>query len=150
MPSIAFAAPLLPGMTELDRDVMTSFQTGKRKTDYEDARHRAGITREMVWIQTTPSGDVAIDAILEADDLDAAFTALGKSDEPFDLMVPRPRTTGPRLLTGRRLPYPRTGPGLRQLTAAPRAHGDATGSGLTGSAAYRALWPMCARVRRVC
>jgi hypothetical protein len=83
MPSIAFAAPLLPGMTELDRDVMTSFQTGERKTDYEDARHRAGITREMVWIQTTPSGDVAI-VYLEADDLDAAFTALGKSDQPFD------------------------------------------------------------------
>ncbi|MCW2573689.1 MAG: hypothetical protein JWO88_3747, partial [Frankiales bacterium] len=51
MPTIAFAAPLLPGMTELDRDVMTSFQTGERKTDYEDARRRAGITAEKVWIQ---------------------------------------------------------------------------------------------------
>jgi hypothetical protein len=83
MPTIAFAAPLLPGMTEIDRDVMTSFQTGERKTDYEDARRRAGITRENVWIQTTPAGDVAI-VYLEADDLDAAFTTLGTSDEPFD------------------------------------------------------------------
>jgi hypothetical protein len=82
MPTIAFAAPLLPGMTELDRDVMTSFQIGERKIDYEDARRRAGITRETVWIQTAPAGDLAI-VYLEADDLDAAFTALGKSDAPF-------------------------------------------------------------------
>jgi hypothetical protein len=83
MPTIAFAAPLLPGMTQVDRDVMTSFQSGERKTDYEDARRRAGITREQVWIQTTPAGDMAI-VYLEADDLDAAWTTLGKSDEPFD------------------------------------------------------------------
>jgi membrane protein required for beta-lactamase induction len=83
MSTIAFATPLLPGMTGLDRDAMTSFQTGERKTDYEDARRRAGITREKVWIQTTPAGDMAI-VYMEADDLDAAFAALGKSDEPFD------------------------------------------------------------------
>lgn len=83
MPTIAFASPLLPGMTALDRDVMTSFQSGERKTDYEEARRRAGITRETVWIQTTPAGDLAI-VYLEADDLDVAFTTLGKSDEPFD------------------------------------------------------------------
>ncbi len=83
MPTIAFAAPLLAGMTQVDRDVMASFQEGERKSDYEDARRRAGITRERVWIQTTPGGDMAI-VYLEADDLEAAFTALGKSDEPFD------------------------------------------------------------------
>ena len=83
MPTIAFATPLLPGMTGLDRDVMTSFQAGERQTDYEDARRRAGITREKVWIQATPAGDMAI-VYIEAGDLDAAFTALSKSDEPFD------------------------------------------------------------------
>jgi hypothetical protein len=83
MPTIAFAAPLLPGMAQHDRDVMTSFQSGERKEDYEAARHRAGITCEKVWIQTTPAGDMAI-VYFEADDLDVAFTALGKSDEPFD------------------------------------------------------------------
>ncbi len=83
MPTIAFAAPLLPGMSGLERDVMTSFRAGERKTDYEDARRRAGITRETVWIQTTPAGDMAI-VYMEADDLDIAFTALGKSDEPFN------------------------------------------------------------------
>jgi hypothetical protein len=83
MSTIAFAAPLLPGMTDRDRNVMTSFHTGERKTAYEEARRRAGITRETVWIQTTPTGDLAI-VYLEADDLDAAFTTLGKSEEPFD------------------------------------------------------------------
>lgn len=83
MPTIAFATPLLPGMTGVDRDVMTSFQAGERKSDYESARRRAGITREKVWIQETPAGDMAV-VYMEADDLGAAFTALGQSDEPFD------------------------------------------------------------------
>jgi hypothetical protein len=36
-----------------------------------------------VWIQSTPAGDVAV-VYMEADDLAAAFTTLGTSDEPFD------------------------------------------------------------------
>ena len=116
MPTIAFTAPLLPGMAELDREVMQSFQTGERKTDYEEARRRAGITRESVWIQTTPAGDLAI-IYLEADDLAAAFTTLGKSNEPFDQWFRDHSPTRARILTRRRLPHPGTGPGLPQLTA---------------------------------
>ena len=48
-----------------------------------EARRRAGIIREAVWIQTAPGGDVAV-VYLEADDLAAAFTVLGTSTEPFD------------------------------------------------------------------
>ena len=83
MPMIAFAVPLLPGMTEVDRDAMSSFQNGERQADYEASRRRATITREATWIQTTPMGDLAV-VYMEADDLDAAFAALGSSDEPFD------------------------------------------------------------------
>lgn len=83
MPMIAFAAPLLPGMTEVDREAMTSFRSGERKPAFEDSRRRAGITRECAWIQTTPNGDVAV-VYMEADDVAAAFAALGGSDEPFD------------------------------------------------------------------
>lgn len=53
MPAIAFAAPLLPGRTDADREAMASCAHGARKAAYEDAHRRAGVTREAVWIQPT-------------------------------------------------------------------------------------------------
>ena len=70
MQSLGFVLPLLPGMTEVDRTAMTSCWHGERKAAYEDARRRAGITREAVWIQATPNGDVVV-VYTEADDLAA-------------------------------------------------------------------------------
>jgi hypothetical protein len=83
MQQIAFASPLLPGMTAVDREAMTSFQSGERKAAFEDSRRRAGITREAAWIQTTPNGEFAV-VYMEAIDLAMAFATLGGSDEPFD------------------------------------------------------------------
>lgn len=56
---------------------------GERRAAYEDARRRAGITRETVWIQAAPTGDLAV-VYLEADDLDVAFAVIGGSTAPFD------------------------------------------------------------------
>jgi hypothetical protein len=81
--SVAFALPLLPGQTEEDRIALASCWAGARKEAFEDARRRAGIIREAVWIQRAGSGDVAA-VYMEADDLAAAFTMLGTSGEPFD------------------------------------------------------------------
>lgn len=83
MQSVAFAFPLLPGQTEADRIALASCWSGARKEAYQDARRRAGIIREAVWIQPAPGGDVAV-VYLEADDLTAAFTVLATSAEPFD------------------------------------------------------------------
>src|SRR5215467_15255887 len=83
MQSVAFAARLLPGRTEAARVALASCQAGARKEAYQDARRRAGIIREAVWIQPTPGGDVAV-VYLEADDLTTAFTIVGTSAEPFD------------------------------------------------------------------
>jgi hypothetical protein len=83
MPSVAFAVPLLPGQAEADRAALASCWSGARKEAYQDARRRAGIIREQVWIQPRPGGDVAV-VYLEADDVAAAFTILGTSAEPFD------------------------------------------------------------------
>lgn len=83
MTAIAFALPLLPGKTDLDREVMTACWRGERKAAYEDSRRRAGITRESTWIQATPGGDVAV-VFLEADDLATAFQTIAASEEPFD------------------------------------------------------------------
>lgn len=83
MPSVGFAVPVLPGKTLVDRDAMGSCWRGHRRAAYEDARRRAGVTKETVWIQATPVGDLAV-IYLEADDLDAALATIGGSGEPFD------------------------------------------------------------------
>jgi len=83
MQCVAFAAPMLPGKTETDRAAMESCSNGERKAEFESSRQRHGITREAVWIQQTPGGDLAV-VYLEADDLQAAFAGLGSSQEPFD------------------------------------------------------------------
>jgi hypothetical protein len=83
MPAIAFAAPLLPGKTETDRLAMESCWRGERREAYQDARRRAGITKESVWLQPTPGGDLAV-VYMEADDLGVAMAVLGSSQEPFD------------------------------------------------------------------
>jgi hypothetical protein len=81
--SVAFAVRLLPGQTGAIRVALASCWAGARKEAYQDARRRAGIIREAVWIQPAPGGDVAV-VYLEADDLAAAFTIVGASAEPFD------------------------------------------------------------------
>ena len=83
MQAVAFAVPLLPGQAGAVRIALASCWSGARKEAYQDARRRAGIIREAVWIQPGPGGDVAV-VYLEADDLAAAFTILGTSAEPFD------------------------------------------------------------------
>jgi hypothetical protein len=81
--SVAFAVRLLPGQAEVVRITLASCQAGARKEAYQDARRRAGIIREAVWIQPAPGEDVAV-VYLEADDLATAFTIVGTSAEPFD------------------------------------------------------------------
>jgi hypothetical protein len=81
--SVAFAVVLPPGQTEANRIALASCRDGPRKEAYQDARRRAGIVREAVWIQSAPGGDVAV-VYLEADDLATAFTILRTSAEPFD------------------------------------------------------------------
>jgi hypothetical protein len=81
--SLAFTVPLLPDMTEVDRSAMQSCWHGERHADHEASRRRLGVTRESVWIQPTPDGDVAV-VLLEAQDLAAALSCLGSSGLPFD------------------------------------------------------------------
>jgi hypothetical protein len=83
MQTIAFAAPLLPGKTDADREALRSCATGDRRADHEASRQRAGITRESVWIQSTPDGDVSV-VVIEAPDIQAAMGAMATSDDPFD------------------------------------------------------------------
>lgn len=83
MPALGFVLPILPGKTDDDREAMTSCWRGHRKEAFEASRDRLGITREAVWIQPTPTGDVAV-VYVEADDLPTVFKGLATSQEPFD------------------------------------------------------------------
>ncbi len=85
--TLAFAVPIIPGKTDADREAMQSCGGGggggERQADHAASRARAGITRESVWIQSTPGGDLAV-VLLESDDIGAAMGALAGSQEPFD------------------------------------------------------------------
>jgi hypothetical protein len=83
MPSIGFIAPLLPGKTEIDRSAMISCWCGDRRNGHQASRQRLGITREAIFIQPTPSGDVAV-VYWESDDLDVVFKGIATSNDPFD------------------------------------------------------------------
>jgi hypothetical protein len=83
MQSVAFARPLLAGQTDVNRSALASCWVGARREAYQDARRRAGVVREAVWIQPAPGADLAV-VYLEADDLARAFTIIGTSAEPFD------------------------------------------------------------------
>lgn len=83
MQTIAFAAPMLPGKTEADREALASCGSGDRRAEHQASRKRAGIARESVWIQSTPAGDVAV-VVVEAPDVQAAMGSLATSEDPFD------------------------------------------------------------------
>jgi hypothetical protein len=83
MQSVAFTCPLPVGQTDAIRTALASCWVGDRREAHQDARRRAGIVREAIWIQPAPGGDLAL-VYLEADDLATAFTILATSSEPFD------------------------------------------------------------------
>lgn len=83
MQAIGFTAPLLPDKTETDRAAMVSCWRGSRREAYAHSRQGLGITREAVFIQPTPAGDVVI-VYWEADDVAAALDGMATSQDPFD------------------------------------------------------------------
>jgi hypothetical protein len=82
--AICFAAPLLPGTSLHDRDEMLSCWQGERREEHSRSRRSHGITREAVWIQSTPAGDVAV-VLIESPDLAHALLGLATSQEAFDV-----------------------------------------------------------------
>ena len=81
---IAFATPYLPGTLEEERQVMASISTGERAADHAASRRRAGITREIAWLQETPEGPISV-TYLEADDLAVAMQTLATSEDSHDV-----------------------------------------------------------------
>src|SRR5262249_13598451 len=58
--------------------------TGPRKADREASRERVGLTREEVWLQSTPMGDFAV-VHWEEGDIAKVFHDLMTSQDAFDV-----------------------------------------------------------------
>jgi hypothetical protein len=82
--TICLAVPLLPGMSSQDREEMLSCWDGERSEEHAASRRRHNISRESVWIQNTPAGDLAV-VLIESPDISNALLGLAASPEPFDV-----------------------------------------------------------------
>jgi hypothetical protein len=82
MAAYSFAVPVLPGKTEAVRRLSAEV-SGPRRKEMEEFQHRVGITKQDVWLQKTPNGDMSV-VNLEADDPDRMFRELAGSAKPFD------------------------------------------------------------------
>ncbi|HEY5186751.1 MAG TPA: hypothetical protein VIM19_18040 [Actinomycetes bacterium] len=81
--TVCLAVPLLPGTSSTDREEMLTCWHGERSEEHAASRRRHGVTRESVWIQTTPAGDVAV-VLIESADISQALLGLATSQAPFD------------------------------------------------------------------
>jgi hypothetical protein len=83
MESFAFVFPVLPGKAEQARvfgkDVM-----GPRASEMDASRRPLGVTREAVWINETPMGDMGI-VLIEGENVAEANRRFAASTEPFDV-----------------------------------------------------------------
>jgi len=82
MASYSFAIPILPGKTEAVRRLATE-ASGPRRSEMDEFQQRVGITKQEVWLQQTPQGDLSI-VYFEAADPGRMFQELASSDKPFD------------------------------------------------------------------
>jgi hypothetical protein len=79
---LAFAAPLQPGMTDAARKfAQEAYAT--RKAEMTESRSSKGLTREMVFLNQTPMGDIVVVYVEGTDPVDGnrQFAA---SQSPFD------------------------------------------------------------------
>lgn len=82
MECLTWFAPILPGKLEAFKELVAETQ-GPRMKEYEQARQRMGITREVVSHMATPQGDFAC-IFQEGEDLGKAFRMAATSDSSFD------------------------------------------------------------------
>ena len=84
MAAIAFALPILPGqgriIRRLSEDVLGSEPLQRA---YEQSRRNLGITKEMVWLQPTPIGEMVI-VYWESEDPQHVLREMAASQDLFD------------------------------------------------------------------
>ncbi|MGH2557557.1 MAG: hypothetical protein ACRDJH_00725 [Thermomicrobiales bacterium] len=83
MAVIAMALPILPGKLDSWRQRMDEI-TGARWAEFGASRQRQGVSRQRLWLQQTPAGNIEI-ILLETDDPARTFGDIATSQEPFDV-----------------------------------------------------------------
>lgn len=80
-----FAVPILAGGEERWRRFLQKL-AGSRREEYEDLRHRLGITGQKVWLVRTRRGATAV-SYLECEEPERIVSRLAASTEPFDVWL---------------------------------------------------------------
>lgn len=80
--TVIFAAPILPGKSEVWRRFLQEIMETHR-AEYEESRRRLGVSGERVWIAETVNGAVAVIAVVAARP-EQVLARLASSDLPFD------------------------------------------------------------------
>ena len=83
MAVLAMALPILPGKEDLCERTLADL-AGPRRAEFAAARRRQGITRERIWRQHTPQGELEL-LYFETEDPARAFAEIASSQEPFDV-----------------------------------------------------------------
>ena len=87
MDQICLVLPILPGKTEDARAFQRELDTD-RKADYDRSERRIGITKEVWYIASLPSGDLLV-AYMESQDFNRALQLFSQSQDEFDLWFKR-------------------------------------------------------------
>lgn len=107
---VNLALPILPGKTPAARGFLADLE-GPRREDYHRADRAIGVTRELWFLQPTPSGDLLL-LYMEGLDLARSFEAFIASQDPLFVWFKE------RLLeiTGQDWSKPPSGPGSELLS----------------------------------
>ena len=83
MGEVAFAAPILEGKMdvwlEFNKDLNES-----RHDEFIASQERHGVTRQRVWHQQTPMGDLAV-VHVQGPNAETMMPSIGASTDPFDI-----------------------------------------------------------------
>lgn len=82
MDQICLVLPILPGKTEAARQFQHELDT-TRKADYDRSERRIGITKEVWYLASLPSGDHLV-AYMESADFNRALGLFVQSQDEFD------------------------------------------------------------------
>ncbi len=82
MDHICLVLPILPGKTEDARGFQRELDTD-RKADYARSEQAIGITKELWYLASLPSGDHLV-AYIESADFGRALGMFSASQDPFD------------------------------------------------------------------
>jgi len=83
MDPVCLVMPILPGKTADARAFLRELD-GPRKAEFDKSERRIGITKELWYLATVPTGDQLV-GYMEAGNFGQAVAQFSASQDPFDL-----------------------------------------------------------------